>query len=353
MNHSPVRVGMIGAGFISDYHIEGLRAAGADVVAIYSRTAENARRKAQQFSIPFHSADLDEVLQRSNIDLALICTPDFTHEEIAVAAAEAGKAIYLQKPMARNSAECRRIIDAADSAGVPLYVSFMHRYFPEVAYTRRLLAEGALGDVYSVRQRNATGGADWAGWFYQKEKVGGGVVLQLGVHGIDLLRHLFGEIVAVRAVTALMKEERTLADGSVVHPNNEDFAVATYRFASGALAVHESVYNEVAGTDRFRMEIYGEAGSAWLRSERGTLALYAPAHLEREGWFLPDLPPERVGYRQHHHLLQMLRGEAPADGSAEAGLASVLVAEALYRAAESGDWEPVEAVERAPEEEMR
>jgi predicted dehydrogenase len=341
---------MIGAGFISDYHIEGLQAAGAQVVSIYSRTAQNAQQKAQQYGIGHHSADLQEVLQRDDVDVAVICTPDFTHEEIALAAAEAGKAIYLQKPMARSGAECRRIIDAARSAGVPLYVSFMHRYFPEIAHTRRLLQEAAFGDIYSVRQRNATGGADWATWFYSREKVGGGVVLQLGVHGIDLLRYLFGDIVAVRAVTALMKESRTLADGTVVHPDNEDFALAVYRFESGVLATHESVYNEVAGTDRFRMEIYGEAGSAWLRSERGSLAFYAPEHLQHEGWFVPDLPPEKVGYRQHRHLVQMLQGEAPDDGSAQAGLASILVAEALYRSAENGGWEPVEPVNEFEEE---
>lgn len=336
---------MIGAGFISDYHIEGLRAAGAEVVSIYSRTVENARQKARDHGIEHYTNDLDEALHLSDVDIVVICTPDFTHESIAVAAAEAGKAIYLQKPMARNSAECRRIVDAARAAGVPLYVSFMHRYFPEVAQMRHLLNQGALGQIFSARQRNATGGATWAEWFYRRDLVGGGVVMQLGVHGIDLLRYLFGEthgeIVAVRAVTALMKKERTLDSGAIIEPDNEDFALAAYRFESGMIAVHESVYNEAAGTDRFRTEIYGERGSAWLRSERGRLALYAPDHLGYEGWFLPDLPPEDVGHRQHRHLVQMMRGEEPDDESAQAGFASVLVAEALYRSAQGGKWETV------------
>lgn len=345
MSQKPIRAAMIGAGFISDYHIQGLRDAGATVTTIYSRTADSAREKAAQYGIARHTTDLDAALHDPDSDVAVICTPDFTHEAIAVAAARAGKPVLLQKPMARDVHECRRIIDAARDAATPLYVSFMHRYLPEVQATRRLLAEGALGQIFSIRQRNATGGANWAPWFYSRDSVGGGVVLQLGVHGIDLLRYLFapthGDIVAVRAVTALMKQERVLADGTVVRPDNEDFAVAVYQFASGAIAVHEAVYNEVAGTDRFRMEIYGERGSAWLRSERGRLALYAPDHLGYEGWFLPDLGPEDVGARQHRHLLQMLRGEAPDDQSAQDGLASVLIAEALYRAAGSGKWEAV------------
>lgn len=332
---------MIGAGFISSYHLSGLQAAGADVVAISSLSEEEAPRRALEFGIPDYTTDYREILARDDVAAVVIATPDFTHREIAIAAAEAGKAILLQKPMARNSEECKEIMAAADAADVPLFVSFMHRYFEEVRKVRELLAAGALGEVYSVRQRNATPGAAWAAWFYKKENVGGGAMLQLGVHGIDLLRYLFGEIEAVRAVMALMKNERVLADGSVIKPDNEDFIIAIYRFASGMLAVHETVYNEVAGTDRFRMEVYGDKGTAWLRTDKGRLAVYAPDHLNIEGWFVPDLPLEQFGYRQHRHFLSMLRGEEPPDNSAHDGLATILVAEAAYRSAESGTWEEV------------
>jgi predicted dehydrogenase len=341
----PVRVGMIGAGSISDYHLTGLQAAGAEVTAIFSRTEARACQKAAQFGIPFHTMDYRELLDRDNVEAVVIASPDFTHEEIAIAAARAGKAILLQKPMARNSAECSRIIKAAEEAGVPLYVSYMHRYFDEVVKVRELLAEGALGRVYSVRQRNATPGAAWAAWFYSKEKVGGGVVLQLGVHGIDLLRVLFGQIEAVKATTARVKKERILADGTRVEPDNEDTALALYRFETGAIASHEMAYNEVAGTDRFRLEIYGEQGTAWLRTEKGLLAVYAPGYVGRAEWFDPSIPTTPFGWRQHHHFLAMLRGEEAPDSSAHDGLAAILVAEAIYRSAASGDWQPVVSVE--------
>lgn len=341
MGTEHVRVGMIGAGSISDYHITGLQAAGAEVVAIFSRTEKSAREKAERFGIPDYTTDYQEILARDDIETVVITTPDFTHETIALAAARAGKAILLQKPMARNSQECLRIIEAAEQAGVPLYVSWMHRYFEEVVKMRELLAEGALGQIYSIRQRNATPGADWAAWFYSKENVGGGAMLQLGIHGIDLLRYLFGEIEAVMAVTDLLKQERVLKDGSVITPDNEDIAMAIYRLASGAIVTHETVYNEMAGTDRFRMEIYGEQGTAWLRTEKGLLSLYAPTYLGQEGWFEPDLPTAAFGWRQHRHFLDMLRGQEVPDSSARDGLASVLIVEAVYRSAESGRWEEV------------
>jgi predicted dehydrogenase len=341
MTEDHLKVGVIGAGMISDYHIRGLREAGAVVAAISSQTEETAQQKAKQFDIPDYTLDYHEILQRDDIAGVVIATPDYTHKPIALDAAKAGKGILLQKPMARNSQECLDIISAAEEYGTPLYVSFMHRYFEEVQRTRELLEEDALGKVFSVRMRNATPGARWAAWFYDRAKVGGGALIQLGVHGIDLLRYLFGEIEAVKATTALMKVERLLDDGSVVRPNSEDLIFALYRFESGMLGVHETVYNEVAGTDRFRMEIYGEEGTAWLRTERGDLAIYAPEYLGHEGWFSPRLPALPLGKRQHAHFLAMLSGEAEPDTSAQDGLATLLVAEAIYRSAGSGGWEEV------------
>jgi predicted dehydrogenase len=338
MNRHPLRIGVLGAGFISDYHLEGLQAVGAVIPILYSNAEASARRQAEGYGIPSWTLSAELVFERRDLDAVVIATPDFTHETLALAAIRAGKPALVQKPMARTSAECRRMVDAAEAANVPLYVSFMHRYFPEIEALRALLAEGTLGRVYSIRLRNATQGADWAPWFYQRDAVGGGVVLQLGVHGIDLLRHLFGEIEALSAATALMKSERRLADGTIVRPDNEDTALVTYRMASGALATHEIIYNEAAGTDRFRLEVYGERGTAWLRTERGPLAF----SLEGGAWTAPPLPDESVTVRQHRHFAAMLCDEAPDDRSARDGLMSVQIAETIYRAAETGKWERVE-----------
>ena len=338
---SPPRIAVLGAGFISDYHIAGLQQAGAEVVALSGRREALVREKAARYGIAHATVDYRTILARDDVDAVVVATPDFTHEEVAVAAAQAGKAILLQKPMARTSAECARILEAAQKAGVVLSVSFLHRYFEEVEAVRELLGQGALGPVSHARQRNASAGADWAGWFYERAKVGGGVVLQLGVHGIDLLRHLFGEIQAVSASIATVRAVRVLADGTHVTPDNEDLALATYRFASGAVATHEMSYTEAAGTDRFRLEIYAERGTAWLRTGRGRLAVYVADDADRGEWVTPSLPPPSFQERQHRHWLAMVRGEAPRDSSARDGLAAALVAEAVYRSAASGGWESV------------
>lgn len=328
----PVGIGMIGAGSIAGYHVAGLRAAGcADVRVISSRDPTRAAAAAARYGIADSVADWRAVLARSDVEAVVVTTPDDTHEEIAMSAAAAGKHILLQKPMAPTADQCRRVIAATRAAGVRLQVAFMHRYFEEVVRARELMAEGAIGRVFSIRMRNATPGPDWNAWFYSKARVGGGVVMQLGVHGIDLLRHLFGEIETVSAKAALLRTERTLSDGTVVHPDNDDHVLAIYHFASGAIATHEMDMSEVHGCDRFTMEIYGERGTMWLRTVRGALAIYAPEHTGAR-WVVPELPNRALGARQHEAFLDLVRGDATSDGSDVDGLASIVVAEAIYRA---------------------
>jgi len=248
-----------------------------------------------------------------------------------------------------SAAECRQIIAAARAARVDLQVSWMHRHFEEVVRAGELLASGRLGAVHQVRIRNATPGPHEP-WFFDRTRVAGGVVMQLGVHGIDLLWHLFGAIERVTATTATICPERAFEDGRRVSSALEDEALATYRLNGGVLASHEMSFNEAAGTDRFRLEVYCTDGTLLLRTERGPLALHAPSVTGSRGWFAPELPAPAFGARHHERWLDILRDKIPSDSTAEDALAGQLVAEALYRAAESRREEAVHAPdEEAPE----
>ena len=330
-----IGIAVVGAGFIADYHLAGLASVPeAAVRVIVSRTAASAEALAARFRITEAGTDLAAVLARPDIQAVIVTTPDDTHEAIATAALEAQKAVLLQKPMATNAAACRRLLDVARASGADLQVSWMHRHFPEVGEARRLLAEGAIGRVTNARLRNATPGPDWADWFFKRDRVGGGVVLQLGSHGIDLVEHLLGPISSVGARTATLEAERRLADGRVVAVENADSAWATYRLASSVVVSHEMSMIEIAGCDRFRLELYGSEGTLWLRSERGPLALYRRDGAS--GWEVPDLDPTPVGQRQHRHWIASLLGKAKAENTAVAGLRGLLVAEAIAHSAAAG-----------------
>lgn len=327
-----VGVGLIGAGSIADYHLDGLKAAGgASLRAIAART----RASAEPLAAKHGAVALDDwraLLDRPDIDAVIVATPDATHAEIARAAAAAGKATMVQKPMAPTSRECREMIAAARRLGTLLSVSFMHRHFEEVARAREIIGEGGFGSVLSARLRNATPGPDWSGWFYRRADNPGGVVHQLGVHGIDLIRHFFGDIDRLTATTALRRRERALKDGTIVRPDVDDHAFATYVAASGALIAHEICYSEVAGTDRFILEIVCERASLHLRGPRGPLAI-GTAGAAGGHWTCPSLPMRAPGERHHRAFLDMVRGRAPADDTAESGLATLLIAEAIFRSA--------------------
>ncbi len=325
---------VVGAGEISDYHIEGIRAAGAEVSMIVSRSEQSAAAKADQFGIPAATADLGGALESGATDGIVLATPDSTHLALALRTIEAGIPTMIQKPLAMTSSDCRVILAASAAAGTPVYTSFMHRYFEEVTALEELIARGALGEVLHVRHRNATGGAGWAPWFYDNSKVGGGVLLQLGVHGIDLIRHVFGDIVSVRATSACQVRERVLDSGETVYPDLEDLMVATYALESGTIVTHEMSYNEVAGTDRFRMEVYGTLGTAWLRSERGRLAIAMKE--DPSGWSTPKLGRSALGELHHRHFVRMALGSAPDDESGFDGFMAVVIAEHAYEAASTG-----------------
>ena len=330
-------VAVIGAGSIADYHVNGIKAAGgAAVTTLVGRSRDRTEAKATKLDIPAVATDYRAVLDDAAIDAVVVASPDDTHERIAIDALAAGKSVLLQKPMALDSTQCRRIIAAADGAKGTLTVSFMHRYFPEVIWLRGLLAEGRLGAIHSVRIRNATPGADWNAWFYRPGVVAGGVVMQLGVHGIDICRHLFGEIDSVQAEMTTARPERRLTDGTTVHSTLEDTVLALYRFADGVPASHEMSYTEIHGCDRFRLEVYGDRGTVWLRTPHGPAALFAPEITGEDAWVRPDLAVAPFGQVHHRHWLDIVRGDAPVDDTAEAGLRSVAVAEAIYAAAKKG-----------------
>lgn len=326
-----VGIAFVGTGSIADYHLAGLNAVPrADVAVVVGRDPAKAAAVAARHGVRASSVDLAATLARADIRAVVVATPDDTHEAIAVTAAAAGKAILLQKPMAGDSAACRRILAAARAARVDLQVSFMHRHFEEVPAAQALIAAGEIGEVVSLRMRNATPGPDWADWFFDRGRVLGGVVHQLGVHGIDLLRVFCGPIARVAATTAILRPARALADGRRVRVENPDSAWATYGFSAGPVASHEMSMIEVAGCDRFRLEIYGTAGTIWLRSERGPLAWTRTGGAQ---WRCPALPAPPFGQRHHQRWIDGLLGEAPPEPTAEDALAGILVAEAIARSA--------------------
>ncbi len=329
---SPVRIAVLGSGSIAEYHLAALaRIPEASLRVVTSRSIAKARALAQRFAIPDASDDVTATLNREDIDAVIVTTPDDSHEELTIAALQAGKSVLVQKPMAATAAACERMRAAATSTGRSLEVSFMHRYFDEVEAAQQLLASGVVGKVTSVRVRNATPGPDWSDWVYRRKTCPAGVVLQLGIHGIDLIGVMFGSIKTVSARVATLVPVRALADGRRITAETPDTAFALYEMTSGCLVHHEMSMIETAGTSRFRMEIQGALGTLTLRTERGPLALYTASS---GVWEMPELPDTLLGLRHHRLWIDSLLGRADMCDTARAGAWGLRVAEAILRSGE-------------------
>lgn len=332
-------IGVIGCGEIAfTYHLPSLaRIREAQVVAVAARTAESAKRAADEFGVPrWYAGNGDEyagakeLLADEAVDAVLILTPQFTRVDLVEAAAQAGKPMLVQKPLGRNEKESRAILDAVEKADVLMVPSFMHRFLPEVLKARELLNEGLLGSIRMVRIRNSTPGPDWNSWFYKKKLVGGGVAIDLGVHGIDLVRWLVGEVKSVYARAEQFNKAR-IAGGRRIVPDNEDAVIAIYDLANGAMCSHEISWSEYKGYGRFEMELYGEDGSMLIRSGFGPLAVCSRHLKPPDHWFLPDLPRKFVGVDQHADFVKaVVDGPTELTPRPEDGMINMRICERLY-----------------------
>ena len=324
-----VGIAVIGCGAISDYHINALRLIPQAKIRVFcdidlSRACAKAQGHADVCS------DWHETLSRDDVDLAMILTPNDLHCEMAVEAAKAGKNVFVQKPMARSSQECRLMIETAQKCGVMLFQSYMHRYFEESRYAREYIKSGRLGDVYLCRIRNSLPGSDYSSWQYDHVRCGrGGAIIDVGVHGIDLVSYILGDIEEVVSASKGQHVHERMINGECVHPDNEDWALATYRLSSGAFVSHEISWIQKWQCNRFVMEMHGSKGSIFLRTGFGPLAYTSIDSAQPGELIKPVLADVPFGYRQHEEVIQCILQGKPPVCSGHDGLRALSVVEKI------------------------
>ena len=247
-----MRLGVLGAGIIAETFMEAAPdVPGLDVAVICDIAADAARKLADAHNIPT-ATDFRAVLADETIDAVYIALPHHLHEEATIAAAEAGKHILLEKPMANSLAEADRMLAAQKRAGVKLMIGFTHRFHSELQTAKRLIDAGELGQLTLALDVMTTGGALPA-WFWRKSQAGGGVLHVNGAHSFDRLRWLMGaEIVEVFAYAQTYDARKTV----------EDSAVVALRFANGAMGM--TVHNWVTDTGlpfKCDLDIHGAEGA--------------------------------------------------------------------------------------------
>jgi len=251
-----VVVGLVGSQFISTIHAESLKTVSeAEIIAVMSPTKGNAKKFASKHGIPHHFTNLDEMLAMKEIDMIVIGAPNSLHCEIALKAAKAGKHMVVEKPLCMNLAEADLMIDACKKANVKLMYAEELCFTPKYVRLKALLDEGALGRPVLLKQSEKHDGPH-ADHFWDVEKSGGGVTMDMGCHAIEFFRWMNGRkpIKSVYAqMTTSVHKDKTIGD---------DNAIIILEFENGVIAVAEESWTKLGGMDD-RAEIHGSEGVAY------------------------------------------------------------------------------------------
>ncbi|MFO0915438.1 MAG: Gfo/Idh/MocA family oxidoreductase [Pirellulales bacterium] len=374
----PLNIGMIGYGFMGRAHSNAYSQVNhffnlpyrPVLKAVCARDAAKAQAFADTWGYESIETDWRKLLQRKDIDAVDICTPNNLHKEIAIAAAEAGKMILCEKPLAMNTAEGEEMCRAVEKAGVPNIVWYNYRRVPAVSMAKRLIDEGRLGRIFHYRAvflQDWTISADLpqggaALWRLDKAAAGSGVTGDLLAHCIDTAIWLNGTIDSVTAMTeTFVKERKHNLTGKVEKVGIDDACAFLARFSNGSLATFESTRYARGHKALYTFEINGEHASiAWdlhdlhrlsyfdHRDEsqlRGWRSIHITDgdHPYMAKWWVPGL---QIGYEHSfiHQVADFLEGIGngkPVGPTFRDALETQKVCDAVLSSAESGQWKQV------------
>lgn len=276
---SKLKVGVIGVGGISDSHLQSYRNnPDVELVAVCDLSEERADRQAVKFGVPHRYTDYRKLLARQDLDAVSICTWNAVHAEISIAALEAGKHVLVEKPLCTTVEEALRIERAVRTSGKVLQVGFVRRYANNTRILKKFIDEGELGDIYYAKASCLRRIGNPGGWFSDKKRSGGGPLIDLGVHVIDLCWYLMGkpEVESVSGSVSYKLGSRTnvqhlsyyrAADADAQLDDVEDLASAIIKFRNGASLMVDVSFALHAAQDEMGVKLYGTKGGAQVEPE--------------------------------------------------------------------------------------
>src|SRR5262245_10758395 len=374
-NRKPLRIGMIGYGFMGRAHSNAYRRVNnffdleyePVLQAVCARDQDKAKKVADTWGYASIESDWRKVIERKDIDAVDICVPNNLHHDIAIAAAAAGKMILCEKPLSMDTKEGQKMVDAVEKAGVANTVWYNYRRVPAVTLAKQLIDDGRLGRIFHYRANFLQ---DWtisedlhqggAGlWRIDVKAAGSGVTGDLLAHCIDTALWLNGPIKSVTAMTETFVKERKHTESGKVEPVGIDDACAFLcRFKNGSLAIFESTRYARGHKALYTLEINGaDASIAWDLHDLHRLSYFDHGDESRvrgwrsvhvtdgdmpymKNWWVPGL---QIGYEhtfvhQVADFLDALAKNKPCPPTFRDALETQKVCDAVLASAKSGQW---------------
>ncbi|HID23977.1 MAG TPA: Gfo/Idh/MocA family oxidoreductase [Planctomycetaceae bacterium] len=380
MAKKPINVGMIGCGFMGRAHSNGyLRVPNffdvelRPVLKVACGVPEDhVKAFAERWGYESYCTDWREVIERSDVDVVDICVPNNLHKEIAIAAAQAGKAILCEKPLALDSTEGEQMVKAVEQAGVPNMVSFNYRRVPAVTLAKQIIDDGKLGRIFHYRAQFLQ---DWtisadvpqggmATWRLDVKAAGSGVTGDLLAHCIDTAIWHNGSITEVCAMSeTFVKERKHLETGKVEPVGIDDACAFLCRFANGSLGLFEATRYARGHKALYTFEINGERASIfWDLHDMHRLGYFdhrdpsivrgwRSIHVSdsdqpyMDKWWVPGL---QIGYEhtfvhQAAEFIEAIAKKQPIAPSFREALQVQRVCDAVLQSAKTGAWVKVQS----------
>jgi len=337
---------MLGSGFIGRFYAESIlgQRSRDSIVSIYSRREESAQKFANDYHCHHWTTNMEESIARPEVDLVCIALPNNLHEIAVLLCCKHNKAVMTTKPLGRNAVEARRMLEAVEEAGI------FNGYLEDLVYTPKFLKahesvkNGALGRILWAKSRETHPGPH-SDWFWDLEQAGGGCILDLGCHCVEIARSFIGK--DIRPV-----EVMCWADTQVKPIDAEDHAIGLVRYENGAIGQFEVSWTFRGGLD-LRDEVMGTEGTIWINNflrtglemfTTGKGADYVAEKAESNtGWLFPV--GDEVNDLGYNHMFtdifnSLEKGVAPKETFYD-GYVVNAVLDAAYRSAKTKLWEPV------------
>ena len=365
----PLRFGLIGHKFMGKAHSQALHDVPfffetrfQPVRAVLCGLEDDLPEAAARYGWQRWTHSWREVVADPEIDVVVIATPGNTHCEIAIAAAEAGRHVICEKPLALDAEQAARMCQAVERAGVKHLVNFNYRRVPAVQLARQLIEQGRLGEIYYFR---GTCWQDWPldpafpfVWRFDRAIAGAGSMADKGSHLVDLALFLVGDIVEVAATTEIFVRERPAPDGIARTVTTDDAAAFLARFRNGALGLFGTSRMSAGHKNALGFEVNGSRGSLIFDLERlnelqvyfvdddcaargfRTIMVTEPVHRYLERWWPPGhvLGWEHAFIHQYYEFLHALETEALPSPNFHDGLKVQRVLDAVEQAAAERRW---------------
>jgi predicted dehydrogenase len=347
---SKLKIGIIGVGTIAETHINAyLQNPDAELYAFCDIDENRLQEMGKKYGITRLYTNKDEMLALPEIDAVSVCTWNSEHAPCTIAALKAGKHVLCEKPMALNSKEAQEMTDTAKKCGKLLMIGFVRRHGNDCKTLKEFIDADYFGDFYYAKATYLRRNGNPGGWFEDKSRSGGGPLIDLGVHVIDLVRYLMGRPMPV-SVYGVTYQKLLDRPGIVKHPNAyrassakegdictvEDLASAMIRFDNGASLHIEAAFSLNLKKDEGKIELFGTKGGAKLDPE---LEMYTSA-----GRYLCDVNlnvPTALSFNglfenEIRHFTDCIQGKADCIAPAEDGVVLMKILDAIYQSAAEG-----------------